>query len=352
MQLRELTMEKLEIPFRESFQHASAQRLAGSSVIVKARTVKGSSGLGEGCPRPYVSGESIESSLVFFERWKGEFVRLDTLGALQYWIQEHSRDIDANPAAFCALEGAILDVLAQDAGLPSLESLLGLPPLQGEFFYTAVLGVKNTERFRNLLQQYLQMGMRDFKVKIFGELPLDRANIDCYRELATPGLNLRLDANNSWREAEQAITYIHDLDFDFNAVEEPLQPRDYVGLGHVHKELHLPIILDESFLTLDDFDALGSDFKPWVINLRISKMGGILRSLEISARARSLGIPLIIGAQVGETSILTRAALSVANTCRDLLRAQEGAYGTRLLHHDLVSPCLMFGPGGVLSMGG
>ena len=76
-------------------------------------------------------------------------------------------------------------------------------------------------------------------------------------------------------------------------------------------------------------------------------MGGILRSLAIAEEAKARGIPIIIGAQVGETSILTRAALTVANQYRDILLAQEGAFGTYLLEHDITSTlsCLAKGAG-------
>ena len=65
-------------------------------------------------------------------------------------------------------------------------------------------------------------------------------------------------------------------------------------------------------------------------------MGGILCSLGIAKEASKLNVPIIIGAQVGETSILTRAALTVAITYRDILLAQEGAFGTYLLKRDKV----------------
>lgn len=77
-------------------------------------------------------------------------------------------------------------------------------------------------------------------------------------------------------------------------------------------------------------------------------MGGLIRSLEIVARARALGVQLIIGAQVGETSLLTRAAWTVAQAAGDALLAQEGAFGTYLLQEDIRRPALMFGAGGVL----
>jgi len=64
--------------------------------------------------------------------------------------------------------------------------------------------------------------------------------------------------------------------------------------------------------------------------------------------AGQAGIPVIVGAQVGETSVLTRAALIVARAAGTNLVAQEGAFGTHLLQTDVANPVLMFGEGGVL----
>ena len=60
------------------------------------------------------------------------------------------------------------------------------------------------------------------------------------------------------------------------------------------------------------------------------------------------GIGVIVGAQVGETSILTRAGLTIATAAGSNLIASEGAFGTHLLQQDLTAPCLMFGAGGEL----
>ena len=86
----------------------------------------------------------------------------------------------------------------------------------------------------------------------------------------------------------------------------------------------------------------------WLINVRVSKMGGLIRSLQLIEVARACGIGVIVGAQVGETSLLTRAALTVARAAGDALVAQEGAFGTFLLERDVCDPPLMFGAGGVL----
>jgi L-alanine-DL-glutamate epimerase-like enolase superfamily enzyme len=89
-----------------------------------------------------------------------------------------------------------------------------------------------------------------------------------------------------------------------------------------------------------------------VLNLRVSKMGGLLRSLEVARAARRLAIPIVVGAQVGETSFLTRASLPVAREAGDLLLAQEGAFGDRLLVRDPCDPSLAFGRGGLLAAPG
>ena len=132
------------------------------------------------------------------------------------------------------------------------------------------------------------------------------------------------------------------------AIEEPLQVGDYDGCRRISQALEVPIILDESFLRIEQFHHLQPDPQTWILNIRVSKMGGILRSLAIAKQAKAMGFPIIIGAQVGETSILTRAALTVANQYRDILLAQEGAFGTYLLEHDITDIPLMFGKGGRL----
>src|SRR5690606_5240121 len=81
-----------------------------------------------------------------------------------------------------------------------------------------------------------------------------------------------------------------------------------------------------------------------------SKAGGLVRALDLVQALRARGIPVIVGAHVGETSILSRAALTVAAAAGDLLIAQEGAFGTHLLARDVVHPPVMFGPGGVLEV--
>ena len=348
MLIKGLSVEPLEIPFKQAFAHASAVRAETESVLVTLSSANGLEGIGEGCPRHYVTGETIDSIGRFIEAHREQWMAFASVQDLKHWASLHSSVIDQNPAAWCAVETACLDLFGKEAGLP-IEVLLGCPPLSGLFQYSAVLGADNLASYEKQLQRYRAAGFTDFKVKVTGGL---REDVDKLARLAATQdskIRVRLDANNLWNEAESALSYLKQLPGRFTAVEEPLKVGDYDGCRRLAQMLKTPIIVDESFLRVDQFPAILHDPpSTWIVNIRVSKMGGVLRSLAVAKRAKEIGIPIIIGAQVGETSVLTRAALAVANTYRDILVAQEGAFGTLLLERDICNPSLMFGAGGQL----
>ena len=343
-----LMLNQVIIPFKAKFCHASAERSETSSLWVEAISGNGVTGYGESCPRPYVTGETIESARTFFSRYQGELCNeIVNLISLREWMLKHLSEIDVNPAAWCVIELAILDILAKQEG-KTIESFLNLPPLQGSFQYSAVLGDSDPESFRASLGQYLSQGFADFKLKLSGDLERDQEKIAVMRLCNDSELRVRVDANNLWQNSDEVITYLRALNYPFFAIEEPLQPNSYSELAVIAESLNCKIILDESFLRIEQFTMLRNNPENWLINLRVSKMGGLLRSLAIIESACTLGIGLVIGAQVGETSLLTRAGLTAAHAARNVLVAQEGAFGTYLLASDICDPPLMFSRYGLL----
>lgn len=344
MMIKELSLHSLEIPFRVAFRHASASRDVTCSAWVIVRSGQ-TIGYGESCPRVYVTGETMASVTSFFESHQGDIQQnIKGLSSLKDWVKKHHQEINDNPAAWCAIELALLDLFSKEEK-QSVEQLLGIPALNGEFQYTAVLGDNKLEQFARQVDQYASMGFKDYKVKLSGDSKKDKEKLR-YLVESVYEARIRLDANNIWQTAAEVSHYLSDLDTKIFAIEEPLQANDFDGLRKVANAVSTRIILDESFLREEQFELIKNDPSIWIINLRVSKMGGLLRSLSIAENARQFGIGMIIGAQVGETCLLTRAALSVANANRDILIAQEGAYGTILLEKDACRVPLMFGKGG------
>ncbi|MGB7217279.1 MAG: enolase C-terminal domain-like protein [Vicinamibacterales bacterium] len=348
--IRSLRLAELRIPFKVAFRHASAERHETSSLWVEAASERGAFGYGESCPREYVTGETIDTARAFFssreDSWRDEIVDLPSLRA---WMATHAEDVDANPAAWCAVELALLDLLAREQGL-TVEALLALPPLSGRFHYSAVLGDADIESFQSMAERYRRQGFGDFKVKLSGNLKRDQEKMAVLSRSDGAPLRIRVDANNLWESADEAIAFLKALDCRFFAVEEPIRPNRYADLARIGAAMNCQIVLDESFLRLTQIALLGNTPASWIINVRVSKMGGLLRSLAIVEAAIGSGVSLIVGAQVGETSLLTRAAMTVAHAARDVLAAQEGGFGTLLLGRDVCDPPLMFGAGGVLDV--
>jgi L-Ala-D/L-Glu epimerase len=341
------TFRELHIPFKVSFRHASAERAETETAWVEAFGTDGVSGTGESCPRPYVTSETLSSAAQFVHDHQ-ESLRLAVtdVAALRTWIHDYADAIDKNPAAWCAVELAVLDVFGKQQQMP-VERLLSKPALAGPFQYTAVLGDASPAAFHAMAERYLRLGFTDFKVKLAGDVERDREKLAVFGQRP---LRVRADANNLWSDCESAVEALQRIAFPFFAVEEPIAPNRYADLSRIACAAGCRIVLDESVLRPEQLSVLEPPGARWIVNVRVSKMGGLIRSLQVVEAARHRGIGIIVGAQVGETSLLTRAALPVAEAAGDLLVAQEGAFGTFLLEHDPCKPSLMFGPRGVLDV--
>lgn len=346
MRIDDLRLWRLEIPFKVKFRHAAAERSRMASVWVEARG-SGVCGFGEGCPREYVTGESLASAEDFFRRTRDALVgEVRSVDDLRAWQSQHVNEIDANPSAWCGVELALLDLFARDERRP-VESLIGSPPLRDSYRYSAVLGDGGFPSGLKTALKYRAFGLTDFKVKLSGDAAADNRKLKTVRALGVAAARIRVDANNLWHSSHEAASYLCALG-PLAAIEEPIASGDFEGMRRIAEQTGARIILDESMLRADQLTSIGDDPHRWIANVRVSKMGGLLRSLEVVQRARELGVGVIVGAQVGETSVLSRAALPVAQAAGEALYAQEGAFGTRLLQHDVCPKPLMFGFGGVL----
>lgn len=338
--------------FRIAVKHSSAVRRSTENVICRVTSDDGVVGIGEGCPRRYVTGETTTSAREFLRTHAsaaGLAAAADGLAGLSRWIATNRSLIDQNPAATAALEIAVADMTAKSRDVP-IEVVFGQPRLEGTFTYSAVLGDSEPLIHNLLLRSYLWNGFRDFKLKLSGDITRDRKKVRLIR--SRPGVRIRVDANNLWNQPGPCIDHLRRLDIDLFAIEEPLAAGDLTGFEEVAAALGTRIVLDESALRVDQLVDLPGDPSMWILNCRVSKMGGVGRSLEAIAAASVAGLGIIVGAQVGETSVLSRAALTVAAAAGHDLVGQEGAFGTFLLRQDFTEAVLRFDRAGRIRAGG
>ena len=335
----QLDISSIQIPFKQKFKHASRSRGETESILVKA-TDGNHSGYGEGCPRDYVTGESVETCKNQFQSISEQVSSLDNFESLLRFRAENRQFIKKNPSLWCAMEMALLDLFARQKNLPLHEFLsIGF---RSQSQFTAVLGISSRTKFIKNVLKYRLNGMKDFKVKISGNRSQDLFAIWILRFLGSK--TIRVDANNFWHKIDQANDYIKKLHTDFLGVEEPIKLGTN-SLGDLIHNSSFPVILDEHFTHIDQMNKIDRTDKA-IINLRVSKVGGILNAMEVIRQAKEKKIQLILGSHVGETSLLARAAHLVSCYSPASFLHFEGAYSDYLLSNDPGSPKIKFGPGG------
>lgn len=327
---------------RFRFRHASADRSATENIIVELVDTDGRRGYGEGCPRDYVTGETVSSGQAFVRKYGPELAaQTETVDALQYWIDSHEPLIDANPAAFAAIELAALDLMGQRLKQP-LEGVIGVPVLETPVRFSGVIGDASPTKTRLVSYAHRFLGFTDFKIKLNGDTDTDRRRLSTLSK----GGRLRADANNLWPDAAGCIAHVQALGQPFWAIEEPVAVGDDQAMREIAATLGVKIVLDESLTRRDQLDRYAVDPSMWIANIRVSKCGGVLRAAQLARQAQEMGIGVILGAHVGETSLLTRAALAVSQSLRTAPLAREGGYGTILLKSDIGQTSLRLGRGG------
>lgn len=348
MKLVAATVYVLAIPFVEAFRHSAKERRWCDSVIVRVRDAAGTEGFGEGTARPYVTGETLDTLVQHLrndlwpavaQRELPELDGADALRAIDAFIPEkHTPGVLANHGGRAALELAILDCALRSDGR-SIAQLL--PPRRPRVVYSGILPAGSLDGALRHARQMKLVGLKHIKMKVGFED--DVVRIRAVREVLGPGVSLRIDANGAWN-VEQAIETLRALAaFEIAAVEQPLpRGRPIDELRRLKAATPVPIMVDESLVTLDDAEALIAGRAVDYFNLRVSKCGGLARSVEIAARAARAGVQLQVGSQVGETAILSAAGRHLAASLPEVAFV-EGSFGTLLLTEDVSVESVRFG---------
>ncbi len=337
-----------EIPMRLAVQHSLAERRVARNVFVCASDDEGRLGWGETCPRPYVTGETVESAVrdlgeLILPAWRDR--EYDSFESVRADLETAVDDLPrSRHAAFCACELAVLHLAAQ-AFECSVGDVLG--PIRSEAVrYSGVVATDNPEQAATLAGKMAEFGIEDVKVKTGPSLDTNRALLEAVRNALGDKASLRIDANAAW-DAPEALRQIEALlPFRIDGVEQPVPADDIKGMHAVTEAALVPVIADESACSKPDVERLAREQACHIVNIRVSKCGGLVNAGNIHRLALSQGLHCQLGAQVGESGILSAAGRQAATRLGEL-RWCEGSFGRLLLEDDIVEPDLTFGPGGM-----
>jgi o-succinylbenzoate synthase len=218
-------------------------------------------GHGDAAPLPEMGTETLEECLRELRA-----ARLDAL--------------PRTPAARCALEQALLDIEAQQAGVPLARLLAPQAPL--EVPASALLAAGSMAELAREAQRAAAEGYGTVKLKVGFDDDYARAAV--VRDAVGPEVKLRLDANGAWT-AEEALCRLRELaPLGIELCEQPTP--DLAGL----EGCPVPLAADEMLAA----DAEGALDRARTLVLKPMLLGGLSATLELARRAHVRGLSVIV----------------------------------------------------------
>jgi L-alanine-DL-glutamate epimerase-like enolase superfamily enzyme len=360
--ITELRLFAVDLPFKAAFRHAAAARTTSESLFLRIRLDSGAEGWGESLPRAYVSGESRQDAFALLRDAVLPALVGRTFQSLPEVVSflekcdgkappEWVRPEVPQSSAWCSVDLALLDAFGRASGDPVWLGTPGArPPADGalgRYRYSGVVSAGQGWPYAVSLLKMRAFRFPHVKLKLGHDRVLQAARTA--RRLLGRRTDLRVDANMAW-DVEQALAVIGQLrTVGIRSFEQPIAAGDLAGLARLVAESSAGIVVDEGLTDRDSLQRFIAHRACTGANVRISKCGGLIGAYARCQQAVDAGLMLQVGCQVGESSLLSAAHLTLLSALAPLtpgVRYAEGCFGRHLLREDPVSPLLQFGYGG------
>lgn len=310
--------------FKIPFHSPQANRLRADSVIVCIDCGPDGCGWGESAPRPYVTGEDCDSAAnLIVDRFAPILFSdsIDSLTALKS-VLEHLENVcrqtglTAYNSALGVIDLALLNVLERSQRITSDQLF---PDNQREKLRLSLsvpfLPCNVIESYSPLLKK--QNDIAVMKVLVSEDTEETYERVKLLRHLSMPEVEFRLEFNGKMTLSRVRENLKRLSPLRISAVEQPLPPGCLDGLHQLRDEYDLDLVADESLVTLKDAERLIENGAYNIFNIKVSKCGGLLKSINIAKLADRHGIKCQVGTHVGESEILgiagRRFARSIPN---------------------------------------
>jgi L-alanine-DL-glutamate epimerase-like enolase superfamily enzyme len=244
-------------------------------------------------PTISIHGEGAKAGL--------DFLLPRLIGRDPFAIAEIMQDVDnalaGQPSVKAAIDMALHDLAARRLGVP-LDVLFGgrrretIP--QGR-----IVPLKSPTEMAEVARALAADGFAMIKLKWSGDSELDIARAAAIRQAVGPKVVLTLDANQAYSAKTFIRTFARVEQFDITLVEQPVPAADWDGLSLITRTIPAAVEADESAGSVDDVFRLVSERVCDSVNLKITKLGGIRKTLAAATICEAGGVACRLGAAFG-----------------------------------------------------
>lgn len=291
MKIARIFAYRVELPLLEgSYKWSGGKSVTVfDSTIVGVETECGLIGYGEVCPLgPFYLPAYAEGVRAGIRELAPHLIGFDPreLGVLN-----HRMDAALKGHAYVktGIDIACWDILGKASGLPVCQ-LMGGRFGEGVRLYRAISQVAPDEMANNVAG-YRDQGYTRFQLKVGGDPDTDIQRIHAASAVLRPTDRLVADANTGWtqHEAMRVVRAVRELDV---YIEQPCLT--YEECLAIRRHTDQPFVLDENIDGLDMLMRAKSDLAMDVVNLKISKLGGLTKTKQARDLCVSMGIAMTL----------------------------------------------------------
>jgi L-alanine-DL-glutamate epimerase-like enolase superfamily enzyme len=286
-----VTAWRVELPLHEgSYKWSGGNQVTVfDSTVVAIETNLGITGYGEICPLgPAYLPAYAAGARTGIKELAPALIGQDptALGALNRRMDAAMR---GHPYVKSALDMACWDIAGKLAGMPVAQLLGGRHG--GDFPLYRAISQEAPKAMAGRVGQYRREGYVKFQLKVGGDPDTDIARIRACARALEPGDALVADANTGWlmHQAARVVDAIGDVDV---YIEQPCM--SYEECRAIRERTRRPFILDEVIDGVPMVLRAAQDRAADVINLKISKVGGLTKARQVRDLCVSLGLAMIV----------------------------------------------------------
>lgn len=292
MKIVHAALHTVRLPLVHEFQTSSHAKRHLDHILVELTDESGAVGWGEiaSASHPFYGPETVETATLIAER----YLLPSLIGAEWFHPAQASRlwaKVRGNEFAKAGVDMACWVLFAEVGGLP-LAKVLGGTREQAA---TGVsLGIEPTiDALVAQVAAQIEAGYRRVKLKIAPGWDVEP--VAAVR--ATFGdHDLHVDANGAYPADDASFEIMRALDqYHLTMIEQPFAPRNFVDHARLQAQLDTPVCLDEAVETLDDLATMIELKAGRVLNIKVSRMGGLTTAIAAHDRAGEAGIPVWCG---------------------------------------------------------
>ena len=310
MKISKISVFQVDLPLHEgSYNWAGGKSVkVFDSTVVRVETDEGITGHGEVCPL----GPVYLPAYAEGARAGIQVLAPALLGQDPTQLAKLNRHMDAtlkgHPYVKSAIDMACWDILGQATGQPVCNLLGGR--YGDDFLLYRAISQEAPEAMASKVSGYRAEGYRKFQLKVGGDPETDIERIRAVSAELQRGDVLIADANTGWlmHEAARVVRAVKDIDV---YIEQPCET--FEECYSIRKMTDHPFVLDESIDGLPILLRANSLQAMDVVNIKISKFGGLTKARQARDLCVSLGIAMTIEDSWGG-DIITAAISHLAHS--------------------------------------